>query len=267
MYRINLWERVGLKILVNIVDHSKLLYLRITDFHFKAQPHGYFIINKFRNVNEMPVYQALPKIPLNSAPVETNTFGRSQPLSNEKETWLILKSKIQQYIAPPSWSVKSRYQVKEFLKITKMIHTGWKKIMQDVLKGCPYTPQAFPYLSTKTSTIHHNKTERKIKRRSVSLQDFKAFKKYDNLLMRFKEHVKDKASRNPLFENVWSNSFNCISSLGSNPKLRRRIRRDSLDNEHDFPINEDMDIDDFDSDHSSQVDDDYSDIDEKVINI
>lgn len=184
-----------------------------------------------------------------------------------REESLKLIANIRQYICPPQWTSRARIKVKELMKLTKMRHAGWQKLMADYVKSYPFNRKSFPYLSTKTATIFYN-LEKKVKltRKYLSLIDFHDFREYDKTIVTFKEYARDtaKQTRNPLFEKVWSNSYNCLSSLGDYPRLRRRLRKHNGDSENDFPINEDLDIEEYESEHSSDVEDDYSDVDEKV---
>lgn len=229
-----------------------------------------------RPTSEIPVYKPLPKkiITLNIAKQhdEALTVGLGEKGVNSavlfaQENWFKLKGQIQAYIAPPKWASQSRHQIKELIKFTQIIHTGWKKIMEEK-KSAFYKTSKFPYLSLKTATIINTKSDSSPIQRSSSLIDFKEFYEYQKSYTDFKEYSRENGTvnRNPIFSRVRSNSYNCLSSFGKNPRLRRRIKKIVYQADVDsFPANEDMCVDDYESDKSSELlDDNYSDVDEKV---
>jgi hypothetical protein len=180
----------------------------------------------------MPVYQPLPNKTVTVCP---STPGPEDAAKNiiatnamfkAKEAWLKLKAQVHAYISPPECTTKSRYQVKELMKITKMIHTGWRKIMSDTMKN-PFAKRQIPYLSTKTATIMYTKTSNLPIPKSISLIDFREFHEYEEWHDEFMLYTRGQSgvTRNPLFKTTWTNSYNCLSSLGKKPRLRRRIRK------------------------------------------
>ncbi|KAI8910374.1 hypothetical protein EDD86DRAFT_205230 [Gorgonomyces haynaldii] len=195
--------------------------------------------------------------------------------------WAQLRGEIIGYIATPEWMTAARKQVKQLQSKTAEHFSGFKRQLQALkLKPLPSLFPHLPYLSTKTGTVI-TKIKPLPLTKSYSVPDFKSLHHHQQLKQEYDTYIQEMEKiaeegegvkpPNPLFKSTWSNSTNCISSLGRGAKPRRPVEKpDSADEGvAAFPANDDMILQEESEsdDDGKSVDDNYSDVDEKLFTV